>query len=147
MIYYIIGVSGSGKTTIGKELSAHLNIPFFDADDFHSEANVAKMAAGQPLNDDDRQSWLQAINKKAIEHDKYGAIFACSALKEKYRLLLSENIESQIHWIHLDGDFELIFERMKQRVNHYMPIALLKSQFDALEKPDYGIHISINQSP
>lgn len=149
MIYYIMGVSGSGKTTIGKSLSAHLNIPFFDADDFHSEANVAKMAAGLPLNDDDRIGWLTSLNNKAIEQAKIkeGAIIACSALKEKYRDILSEGIDFQPHWIHLDGDFELIFERMKQRINHYMPINLLKSQFETLEKPNYGIHISINQTP
>ncbi len=149
MIYYIIGVSGSGKTTIGKSLSQHLNIPFFDADNFHSEANVAKMATGQPLNDDDRLDWLNALNMKAIEQcsNKEGAIIACSALKEKYRFQLSESIIEPIYWIHLEGDFELIFERMKARINHYMPVNLLKSQFEALEKPDYGIHISINQSP
>jgi 6-phosphogluconate dehydrogenase len=149
MIYFIIGVSGCGKTTIGKGLSEKLNIPFFDADDFHSEANVAKMAAGHPLNDDDRMGWLKALNEKATEQvkNKSGAIIACSALKEKYRSILSENIENQVHWIHLNGDFELIFERMKHRINHYMPAGLLKSQFDALEKPEYGIHISINQTP
>jgi 6-phosphogluconate dehydrogenase len=149
MIYYIMGVSGSGKTTIGKSLSAHLNIPFFDADDFHSEANVAKMAAGLPLNDDDRIGWLTSLNTKAKDQAKSneGAIIACSALKEKYRDILAEGIDSQTHWIHLDGDFELIFERMKQRINHYMPVNLLKSQFETLEKPNYGIHISINQTP
>lgn len=149
MIYYIIGVSGSGKTTIGKGLSAKLNIPFYDADDFHPKANVDKMAAGLPLNDDDRVDWLRTLNKKAIEQcdNKQGAIIACSALKEKYRNDLSACINEPIYWIHLDGDFELIYERMKARLNHYMPINLLKSQFEALEKPDYGIHISINQSP
>ncbi len=149
MIYFIIGVSGSGKTTIGKSLSAHLNIPFFDADGFHSTTNVAKMAAGTPLTDDDRVDWLKALNNKAIEQikNKKGAIIACSALKEKYRHTLSENIIEPIHWIHLDGDFELIFERMKNRINHFMPAGLLKSQLDTLEKPQYGIHISINQTP
>ncbi|MES2795581.1 MAG: decarboxylating NADP(+)-dependent phosphogluconate dehydrogenase [Bacteroidota bacterium] len=149
MIYYIMGVSGSGKTTIGKSLSEKLNIPFFDADDFHSEANVAKMAAGQALNDDDRIGWLNSLNNKAVAqiNCNEGAIIACSALKEKYRDILSDGIENEIHWVHLEGDFELIFERMKQRINHYMPANLLKSQFESLEKPDYGIHISINQSP
>ena len=149
MIYYIMGVSGSGKTTVGENLSQKLNIPFFDADSFHSKENVAKMAAGQSLTDDDRQGWLNALNTKAIQQceNNEGAIIACSALKEKYRNTLAENIEKPIFWIHLEGDFELIFERMKQRLNHFMPAGLLKSQFEALEKPEYGIHVSINQSP
>jgi 6-phosphogluconate dehydrogenase len=149
MIYFIMGVSGSGKTTIGQSLSQKLAIPFFDADNFHSKENVAKMAAGNSLTDDDRIGWLEAINLKAKQQclNNEGAIIACSALKEKYRDLLSFNIEKPIFWIHLEGDFELIFERMKQRLNHFMPAGLLKSQFEALEKPEYGIHISINQEP
>ncbi len=149
MIYYIMGVAGSGKTTIGENLSKLLNIPFFDADNFHSPANIAKMAAGAPLNDDDRVSWLNALNIKAKEQDinNLGAIIACSALKEKYRSQLIYNINCPIHWIYLDGDFELIMDRMKMRINHYMPVTLLKSQFEALEKPTYGIHIAIDQSP
>jgi 6-phosphogluconate dehydrogenase len=148
MIYFIMGVAGCGKTTIGKMLSDKLTIPFFDADDFHSAANVAKMAAGQALNDDDRLGWLELLNRKAIdENSENGAIIACSALKEKYRLILSKNIENQTHWIYLEGDFDIILERMKQRINHYMPTGLLISQFETLEKPNYGIQVSVNQSP
>ena len=90
-IIYIIGVSGTGKTTTGKLLSQKTGIPFFDADDYHSAANKEKMKAGHPLNDDDRKEWLQEINKLALEQTKLqGAIIACSALKEKYRVVLSE---------------------------------------------------------
>ena len=148
MIYYIIGVSGSGKTTVGQLLSSKLNIPFFDADDFHPPQNVAKMAAGQALDDTDRAAWLQSLNDKARAQvaNKEGAIIACSGLKERYRSALMQHIEPYCQWVHLKGSYELIFDRMKQRVNHYMPASLLKSQFEALEEPNYGLSLSIEQS-
>src|SRR5262245_57577181 len=100
-IIYIMGVSGSGKTTVGKLLSQKTNIPFFDADDFHSEANRLKMKNGIPLNDEDRKEWLQQLNTLARRQagDK-GAIIACSALKEKYRAILSEDINQPL-WVFL----------------------------------------------
>src|SRR6266700_2782944 len=101
-IIYIMGVSGSGKTTIGKKLSERTNIPFFDADDFHSLANKKKMKAGDPLTDDDRAVWLTRINALAKEQmKKKGAIIACSALKEKYRIVLSGGIIIPVFWIFL----------------------------------------------
>jgi 6-phosphogluconate dehydrogenase len=147
MIYYIIGVSGSGKTSVGKSLAHKLNIPFFDADDFHSPENVAKMAAGQPLTDDDRTSWLSALNAKACEQHKAGsgAVFACSGLKERYRETLQASLANHTQWVFLKGSYELIFERMKQRINHYMPAGLLKSQFETLEEPQYGLTVDIEQ--
>ena len=92
-IFIVMGVSGCGKSTIGKLLAATLNIPFFDGDDFHPEANVQKMASGLPLNDEDRKGWLQKLNKLAIEHKASGAVIACSALKVTYRNTLKQNLE------------------------------------------------------
>lgn len=147
-IIYIMGVSGSGKTTIGQQLTSETGIPFFDADDFHSRANKDKMKAGLPLNDKDREGWLHTINQLAVgEAQKNGAIIACSALKEKYRTLLSYGIKVPVHWIFLQGDYQIINERMKTRKNHFMPECLLQSQFETLENPENAITIGINKNP
>jgi len=147
-VIYIMGVSGSGKTTIGMQLSAATGIPFFDGDDFHSPANKEKMKSGQPLNDDDREGWLYSINQFAKkEAEKKGAIIACSALKEKYRIILSEGMEESVHWVFLQGDRTLISERIKTRKGHFMPESLLQSQFDTLEIPRNAILIKIDKSP
>ena len=145
-VIYIMGVAGSGKTTIGRLLSQSAGFPFFDADDYHSAENKEKMKAGQPLNDDDRQQWLQQLNVLAIEQSKLkGAIIACSALKEKYRDLLAQDIPQTI-WIFLQGDYELIHERIKNR-DHFMPVELLQSQFRDLEAPTSAITIEIKDDP
>ena len=146
-IIYIIGVSGTGKTTTGKLLSQKTGIPFFDADDYHSAANKEKMKAGHPLNDDDRKEWLQEINKLALEQTKLqGAIIACSALKEKYRVVLSEGIPVPV-WIFLHGSYEQVYERMKKREGHYMPVNLLSSQFETLEIPAHAFSVDIKNDP
>ncbi|MGI8582046.1 MAG: gluconokinase [Chitinophagaceae bacterium] len=145
-IIYIMGVAGSGKTTIGKALSFKTGIPFFDGDDFHPPSNKEKMKAGHPLTDDDRQHWLQRLHTLAVEHSGLkGAVIACSALKEKYRVILSSGVQQNI-WIFLQGDFELIFERMKKR-DHFMPVQLLHSQFDTLEIPQSAFTIDIKNDP
>lgn len=147
-IYYILGVSGSGKTTIGKLLAKEFNISFYDADDFHPEANIQKMQSGQALNDEDRQGWLEAIRDFSFTAlEKESMVIACSALKEKYRKVLTGNQQKNITWIYLDGSFDLIDARMKARTAHFMPAALLRSQFEALEIPEYGIHVSIQSTP
>ncbi len=138
-----MGVSGCGKTTIGKQLSAVLKIPFFDGDDFHSEANVTKMASGTPLTDEDRLPWLASINTFAKQQAS-SVIIACSALKKKYRSCLSQDVHSRFIW--LDGSFELIHKRMKSRDPHFMPPALLQSQFDTLEISAECVPINIDQS-
>jgi len=141
-IIYIMGVSGSGKTTIGMALSSKTGIPFFDGDDFHSLNNKEKMKAGTPLNDDDRAQWLQTLNELAKEQTGVkGAVIACSALKEKYRAQLSSGVP-KTNWIFLQGDYELIFERIKNRA-HFMPAQLLQSQFDTLEIPQSALTIDI----
>ena len=147
-VIYIMGVAGSGKSTIGIKLSEATAIPFFDADDFHPPANKEKMKAGKPLNDDDRKGWLSTINELAKENSqKSGAIIACSALKEKYRNQLSEGIKSTVHWIILQGSFSLIQQRMKARKDHFMPAGLLQSQFDTLETPEYAVVMDIKNDP
>jgi carbohydrate kinase (thermoresistant glucokinase family) len=146
-IIYIMGVSGSGKTTVGKLLSQKIQLPFFDADDFHPPANKEKMRSGQPLTDEDREAWLQNIHALAIEQMQMnGAVIACSALKEKYRTVLNEGIE-QPQWIFLQGSYEMIYERMANRKDHYMPASLLRSQFDNLEIPDTAVTVDIERGP
>ena len=147
-IFFVMGVSGVGKTTVGKLLAQQLRIPFFDGDDFHSELNIQKMATGQPLNDDDRAEWLKSLNELANQHvQKSGCIIACSALKEKYRTLLENGLNNALNWIFLKGSFELISERLKNRQGHYMPTNLLQSQFDILEEPDQAFTYKIENSP
>lgn len=143
-----MGVSGSGKTTIGKNLARKIGFPFFDADDFHSPANKEKMKASIPLTDEDRKGWLIEMNRAAKDQAKLGgAVFACSALKEKYRTILSSGITVPLYWVFLEGSFELIKKRMDERKDHFMPPNLLASQFDALEIPDDCITIDISNSP
>ena len=143
-----MGVSGCGKTTVGRALAERLNATFLDADDFHPAANVARMRAGTPLNDDDRAPWLASLNHELRTRSCRGeqVVLACSALKISYRIAISTEL-SQVHWIFLEGRFELIAARLRERPNHYMPESLLRSQFDALERPDDAITISTELSP
>ena len=141
-IYWVMGVSACGKTTLGKALAARKNLPFFDGDDFHPQANIDKMTAGIPLQDSDRMGWLERLNKLAREQgSQAGAIIACSALKESYREILSRNQNALQVWIVMLGSFEQLLTRIQSRKGHYMPPSLLRSQFDTLEVPDYGIHL------
>jgi len=146
-ILFVIGVSGTGKSTIGKMLAEELHLPFFEGDKYHSEANIKKMAGGHPLNDGDRSEWLITLNKLALEHKETGAIIACSALKESYRKLLEGNIEQHVIWISLEGSYGLILERLQNRKGHFMPASLLQSQWDTFEPPKNAMKISIEPSP
>jgi carbohydrate kinase (thermoresistant glucokinase family) len=147
-IIYIMGVSGSGKTTIGKKLAEKMKMPFFDGDDFHPIANKEKMRSGIPLTDDDRAGWLLRLNELAKEQSKKdGAVIACSALKEQYRVLLSGGITIPVYWTLLQGSFELIKKRIKERKGHFMPPFLLASQFDTLEIPKNAIKADISKTP
>lgn len=143
-----MGVSGCGKSTIGKQLADYLKVDFYDADDFHPLANINKMKKGQALNDEDRVPWLLKLSHKLNEwQQNSGAVLACSALKESYRkLLISDNVNS-VKWVYLEGSFETISQRMSQRANHFFKANLLKSQFDTLEIPKYGLHIDITNEP
>jgi carbohydrate kinase (thermoresistant glucokinase family) len=147
-IIYVMGVSGSGKTTVGEKLSERINMPFFDGDDFHTEANKEKMRAGHPLTDEDRAGWLNRLNELAKEQmTKKGAIIGCSALKKKYRKVLSRDITSHLFWVFLNGSYELIKKRMERRKGHFMPASMLSSQFKALEPPTHAITIDISKTP
>jgi carbohydrate kinase (thermoresistant glucokinase family) len=147
MVYVVMGVSGCGKTTVGKLLAHHKSIPFFDADDFHPKENIKKMQAGIPLNDNDREPWLNILSEKIKEWDnKSGAVLACSALKESYRRTLTSRTES-VMFIWLDGSYDLIKKRIQKREGHYMPPGLLQSQFDALQPPSNAVKVNIDQPP
>jgi carbohydrate kinase (thermoresistant glucokinase family) len=146
MLIIVTGVSGTGKTTIGSGLANHFNLPFFDADHFHPAENIAKMSEGFPLNDQDRQPWLQALASQLLKSEKSGgAVLACSALKESYREILK--VTPDVRWIHLKGKRDLIWDRMLARKNHYMKAGMLDSQFATWEEPDYGLKLSIDQTP
>lgn len=145
-ILFVMGVSGSGKTTIGKLLAEKLETPFFDGDDYHPKANVEKMAKGHPLNDEDRKGWLQRLNALASEQKNQGAIIACSALKSQYREQLRQGLNT-VEFVYLEGSFELISKRLSDRKGHFMPPELLRSQFDALEIPEHAVSVSINGTP
>jgi gluconokinase len=134
MIIVVMGVSGSGKTTVGEQLADRLGWEFADADDFHSATNVAKMQAGTPLTDADRAEWLRAIAAWIDEHIASGkdSVVTCSALKRGYRDLLRR---PEVLFVYLDGDRELIARRMAARRGHFFPAALLDSQFRDLEPP------------
>ena len=145
----LMGVSGSGKSTVGKLLSARTGTSFFDGDDFHPEENVLKMASGRALDDQDRQSWLEALRDLLNDHTE-PIIVACSALKQSYRdILTSGNIKPR--FVYLQGSRELLQERAHARSgqeDHFMPVTLLDSQLDTLEQPSPdSLTISIEQSP
>lgn len=133
--FVVIGVSGCGKTTVGQALAAHLECQLYDADDFHSPQNVAKMAAGEPLNDEDRGPWLATLAELIAEHVDRGetAVLACSALKRSYRDQL--RVSERVQFIYLEGNYDLIWQRMLERRSHYMKPEMLRSQFEALEPP------------
>lgn len=138
----IMGVAGSGKTTVGDMLGKSLGWEFRDADSFHPPANIAKMSAGTPLTDEDRWPWLAAIAAWIDAHRRAGThgVATCSALKRAYRDRLRDG-RDDVLIAHLSGSFELIGARMAERKHHFMPTALLKSQFDTLETPTPDEHV------
>jgi gluconokinase len=147
VVLLLMGVSGSGKTTIGLRLAAELGWSFRDADDFHPAANVAKMSTGVPLTDSDRAPWLAAIRahiEAALARGE-NAIVTCSALKEAYRAAAIPD-RQRVKLIHLAGDFDLILERMEHR-RHFMKPEMLQSQFDTLEKPADALTVNIAKTP
>lgn len=133
----VMGVSGSGKTTIGEALAAHFGADFIEGDRLHPAANVAKMSAGIPLDDADRLPWLQAIGARLAEADgrPAGVVAACSALKRSYRAILTGATRRRTSFVFLDGSHALLAERMKLRTGHFMPASLLDSQLATLERP------------
>ncbi len=147
-IIFITGVSGVGKSTIGKLLADKLSLPFLEGDDFHPKANLDKMASKEPLNDEDREPWLLAIKQAAIHAaETRGAVISCSALKSKYRELLEKKFPAPLDWVHLLLDKSDIKSRLENRKTHFMPPELLDSQFNAFEKPTSGLQIKNDAGP
>lgn len=143
----VMGVSGSGKSTVGAALAQRLRVPYADADDFHPEANIKKMSSGQALDDDDRFPWLEAIGQWLAEHPD-GAVMSCSALRYKYRDQLRRHCPD-VEFLHLSGSPEVIAKRQASRPGHFMPASLLRSQFDTLEplqSDEHGIAIDVDQN-
>ncbi len=149
--FILMGVSSTGKTTIGTEVARRLHLKLIDGDDLHPRANIIKMGSGQPLNDEDRHPWLERINDAAfsLEQKSEKGIIICSALKKKYRDQIRQG-NKNVRFLFLNGNFELVLERMKQRQGHYMKTEMLKSQFATLEVPQTDepdvIHIDISGS-
>ncbi len=148
MIVVLMGVSGSGKTTVGRSLSAKLGWRFFDADDYHPAANIEKMRNGIALTDADRWPWLDRFNALLREQQAAGrdVLLGCSALKQKYRDRLAAGLED-VRWVYLKGDLPLIESRLAARRGHYMPASLLQSQFAALEEPADAMVMDILPTP
>ncbi len=144
-----MGVSGSGKTTVGAALAERLQVPFADADDFHPPQNIAKMAAGIPLDDADRGPWLQTIAAWLGEHADTGGVASCSALKRSYRDILT-SVAPHAVFVHLHGDRDVLAARVAGRPGHFMPSALIDSQLDTLEplQPDEsGVVLDVRDPP
>ncbi|MHA6845994.1 gluconokinase [Ralstonia syzygii] len=148
MIVVVMGVSGCGKSTVGRMIAERLGCAFRDGDEFHSEANRAKMHAGIPLNDDDRKPWLETIRAYMDETTAGGRslVVACSALKQRYRDVLRGPADT-VAFVYLKGDFELLQGRLADRKDHFFNPALLRSQFDALEEPADAIVVDIALAP
>lgn len=144
----VMGVSGSGKSTVGAALAQRLRVPFADADDFHPPANIAKMTAGQPLDDDDRHPWLEAIGQWLSSHCGDGGVMSCSALRRTYRDQLRRHCAG-VEFLHLSGTPEVIEKRQASRPGHFMPASLMASQFatlEPLEADERGVAIDVDQN-
>ena len=148
VIIILMGVSGCGKTTVGKLLSSVMHLPFVDADDLHPPENVLKMSQGIPLDDNDRVPWLHILKDRLGEmRMKRGGIVACSALKADYRKILRAGAGPDAQIVFLKGSHDLLLKRLKQRQGHYMKEGLLDSQFRDLEEPEDALILSIEASP
>lgn len=147
--FVIMGVSGCGKSSIGAAFAARIGAGFVDGDDLHPAKNIAKMAAGIPLDDSDRAPWLEAIGQIFAQRD-LPLVVACSALKRSYRDIIRAQAEGGVTFLHLDGTRDVIANRMAARLGHFMPSALLDSQFAALEplaSQEDAVRVNIDQTP
>jgi gluconokinase len=144
LIIVVMGISASGKSTLGSALAKSLGWEFLEGDDYHLQANIEKMRSGTPLDDSDRLPWLQAINLKLrqLDNDGRDVVVACSALKRRYRELLARGV-GQVHYVYLTGNPDLIRQRIADRKRHFMPPELIDSQIAAMEPPQNAIWVSI----
>jgi gluconokinase len=147
MILLVMGVTGSGKSTVGRMLTERLGWVYLEADDFHSPANKAKMHRGIPLTEPDRQPWLDAIHAELLAQNEKGAnvVLACSALRKTYRQRLMAGLEVKL--VYLRGSRELIAHRLRQRTNHFAGEAILNDQFAVLEEPENAFVVDIGEGP
>jgi gluconokinase len=147
MIVLVMGVAGSGKTTVGRLLAESAGFAFLDADDLHSAANIAKMSAGLPLTDSDRAPWLAAVRERLVNaaNRQDDLVVACSALKRAYRTFLGRDVP--VIWTFLKGDPDLFRDRLRQRTGHFMSAHMLSSQLEALEEPTDAIVVDAAQPP
>ena len=146
MIIIVMGVSGSGKSTVGSRLANELSWAFYDADDFHNEINRDKMAQGIPLTDNDRASWLSSLQELIQKNINSSTpiVLACSALKESYRNILK--VDEQVKFVYLKGGYAEIESRLKNRAGHFMPVKLLVSQFETLEEPENALTVEVTHT-
>lgn len=147
MIIVLMGVTGSGKSTVGKLLAQQLGWKSFEGDDFHSPANIEKMRRGMPLNDDDRRPWLEAIResiRQMIERSE-NAVIACSALKHSYRQML--RITGEVVFVYLKANIDTVRERLRNRTGHFMNPDLIQSQFDTLEESEQALRVDASLPP
>ncbi|WP_409183116.1 gluconokinase [Amycolatopsis sp. VS8301801F10] len=147
-VIVVMGVSGSGKTTVGKAVAEELGVEYAEADTFHPKANIEKMTAGHPLTDEDREPWLAAIALWIAEHQESGGVVSSSALKRRYRDVLRGGWD--VWFLHLHGSRDLLAERMKTRSGHFMPVSLLDSQLadlEPLEPDEPGQTFDISRPP
>jgi gluconokinase len=147
VIVVVMGVTGVGKTTVGNLLAQQLGWTFLDADDFHPEANLAKMRRGVPLNDEDRRPWLETLHAELTKRQGKGenVVLACSALKEEYRKTLAAGL--RVSFVYLKGNTSLIAERLRERRDHFADDRILSGQFADLEEPDGAVVIDVAATP
>jgi len=149
MVFVVMGVSGCGKTTVGRLLAARIGFPFHDADDLHPRENIEKMSSGTPLTDKDRLPWLRKLARLVARCNSGGggAVLACSALKKQYRDVLDCNGTEEVAYILLKGARDLIYGRLKDRTGHFFPPELLGNQIQTLEEPPEALVVSIENDP
>ncbi len=148
MVILMMGVSGCGKTTIGRKVAGLLRLPFLDADDLHSGSSISKMMNGIPLTDMDRGPWLNRVAEKLGQMERRGGgVAACSALKESYRQVLVGGLSSPVLWVYLKGTRDTLHRRLLERTAHFMPPGLLDTQLKTLEEPESALALSVELSP